>query len=107
MQRVFVAKFAVFFEFDSLGIVLLVLHVVVIALFALGAGKRDTGSVDSRHLYISFKCEHIEKISTPNAVLIYIITNETVVSTGFTRFNLFYKKALSRYLNQTQSFFKS
>jgi hypothetical protein len=41
MHGVLFAEFAVLFQLDSVGIVLFVLHVVVIALFAFGAGKRN------------------------------------------------------------------
>lgn len=50
MNGVLLAELAVFFKLDSVGVVLFVLHIVVIALFALGAGKRYTRSGSSSHL---------------------------------------------------------
>ena len=44
MNGVLAAKTAVLLELDSVGIVLLVFHIVVIALFAFRAGKCDTRS---------------------------------------------------------------
>ena len=44
MNRVFLAKTAIFFEFQPVGVVLLVLHIVVVALFALGTSKSNTRS---------------------------------------------------------------
>lgn len=41
MHGVLFAEFAVFFQLDSVGIVLFVLHVVVITLLAFGARKRN------------------------------------------------------------------
>jgi hypothetical protein len=38
---VLLAKLAILAKLDPLGIVLFVFHIVVIALLALGAGKRD------------------------------------------------------------------
>jgi hypothetical protein len=49
MNGVLVAELAVFLELDTIGIVFLVLHIVVVALFALGASQRDTRSRGSRH----------------------------------------------------------
>ena len=36
MNRVLLAELAVLFQFDTIGIVFLVFHVIVVALFALG-----------------------------------------------------------------------
>ena len=54
MNGVLVAELAVLFKLNPVGIVLFVLHIVVIALFALGAGKRYTRSRSSSHVCNSF-----------------------------------------------------
>ena len=41
VNGVLFAELAVFLKLDSVGVVLLVLHIVVIALFALGACERN------------------------------------------------------------------
>ena len=44
VQRVFSAKLAIFAEFNTIGVVLFVLHRVVIPLLAFRTGKRDSYS---------------------------------------------------------------
>ena len=44
MDRVLLADRAIFFEFETVGIVTLVFEAIVIAVFALGALKRDLHS---------------------------------------------------------------
>lgn len=55
MNGVLVAELAIFFQFDSIRVVLLILHIVVVALFALGAGKRYTRSRSCSHISNSFR----------------------------------------------------
>jgi hypothetical protein len=44
MNGVLSAELAVLLKLDSFLVVLLVLHIVIVALFALGASERDSGS---------------------------------------------------------------
>ena len=44
MESVLTAEFAEFFEFESVGVVFLVLDRVVVSLFALAANQRNLGS---------------------------------------------------------------
>ena len=44
MHRVFFADGAVLFEFETVGVVALVFEAIVVAVFALGAFKRDLHS---------------------------------------------------------------
>lgn len=56
MNRVLLAETAVFAHFDTVRIIALILHRVVIALLALRAGQRDlhahTSSSHTRHLLL-------------------------------------------------------
>jgi hypothetical protein len=61
MNGVLLAELAIFFKLDSVGIVLFVFHIVVIALFALGACKRNTRSRCSRHICSTPLIAYIEK----------------------------------------------
>lgn len=73
MNGVFFAELAVLFKFDSFGIVLLVFHVVVIALFAFGASKRNLISGG-----VSHSCRLLKKSTlkyTPKGALIYFTIN--------------------------------
>ena len=53
MHSVLSAELAMLLHFDSVGIVLLVLHIVVIALFALGTSKRNLVSSSVCHSSLS------------------------------------------------------
>ena len=50
MKRVLFAETAVFVQLDAIGGVFLVLHGVVIALFALGASQHDLAAGNARHV---------------------------------------------------------
>ena len=91
MNGVLLAELAILFEFNPVRVVLLVLHIVVIALFALGACKRDTRSRGSCHVRNSFMVptpfgSH-RKNNTPIAVLTYDSTPQATVSSVFKLFS--------------------
>ena len=44
MERMFLAETAVLVKFKPVGVVLFVLHIVIVALLAFGAGECDTSS---------------------------------------------------------------
>lgn len=44
MNGVLVAKLTIFLKLDSVGIVFLILHIVVVSVLALGASKCDSRS---------------------------------------------------------------
>ncbi len=91
MNGVLLAELAILFEFNPVRVVLLVLHIVVIALFALGACKRDTRSRGSCHVRNSFMVptpfgSH-RKNNTPIAVPNYVITYLSALSSVFLPFS--------------------
>ena len=61
MNGVLLAELAIFFKLYSVGIVLFVLHIVVIALFAFGASKRNSRPSSSRHICSTPLIASIEK----------------------------------------------
>lgn len=87
MNGMLAAELAVLFQLDPIGIVLFVLHIVVIALFALGASKRNTRSRSSSHICNSFMvlapCGSHRKITPRTAVPIYVITSKAAMSSDF------------------------
>ena len=56
MKSLFAAEFAILSQFDSVRIVLLVLHCVVISLLALGACQDDFVSHDRFLLVALYRC---------------------------------------------------
>ena len=51
MDRMLFAEGAILFELQTLRVVLLVLHTVIVAVLALGALERDFRSVDGSHFF--------------------------------------------------------
>lgn len=49
MNCVLLAERTIFFQLQSLGIVFLIFHIVVISVLTFGAFERNFGSVDSSH----------------------------------------------------------
>ena len=49
MDGMLFAERTIFFQLQSFGIVLFILHIVVISVFAFGAFECDFGSVDGSH----------------------------------------------------------
>ena len=70
MHGVFLAEGAVFTHLQSLGIVFLVFHRVVVSVFALGALKRDFGSVYGSH-FLKTPCKKITPLSVRGISLPY------------------------------------